>query len=154
MKDQRKIEGGCLCGSVRYTSSKPPMGGGYCHCSMCRKAYGHLYAALLQFSHEDFKIIKGKLTYYQESTLAKRSFCQHCGSSISFSYDGQPTLFVLAGTLDKPDDWPIDDSAGSWGHTFVADKVAWLEIKDGLPQHAQTVGFLDAAQDAHDESNR
>jgi len=149
----RKISGGCLCEAVRYESSTPPLGAGYCHCSQCRKAYGHLYAALIQFNRDDFKITKGHLSHYKSSGVAERSFCGDCGSSLLFSYPGQSTLFVLAGSLDKPDDCPFDDSKGSWGHTFIDDKVSWLEINDGLPQHKQSVGFLTEAESLNEEQD-
>ena len=146
MKHPNKIEGGCLCGEIRYESTSPPLGAGYCHCSVCRKAYGHLYAALIQFSRDTLHFTKGSLSQYQETALAKRGFCKNCGSSLTFSYDNQPSLFILAGSLDCPEDFPFDNSEGSWGHTFMADKVSWLEITDGLPQHAQSAGFLGQAE--------
>jgi hypothetical protein len=36
------VEGGCLCGAVRYAADSPPTNGHHCHCSMCRNAYGGL----------------------------------------------------------------------------------------------------------------
>jgi len=146
MTNSTKITGSCLCEAVRYESTSSRLGAGYCHCSKCRKAYGHLYAALVQFNRDDFKITKGELSHYKSSDVAERSFCRDCGSSLLFSYPGQSTLFVLAGTLDFLDDCPFDDSEGSWGHTFTDDKVSWLEINDGLRQHKQSVGFLAEAE--------
>lgn len=151
MKNTTLISGGCLCEAVRYESSTPPLGAGYCHCCKCRKAYGHLYAALVQFNRDDFNISNGQLSHYKSSDLAERSFCKDCGSSLIFSYPGQSTLLALAGSLDNPNDCPFDDSEGSWGYTFTDDKVSWLEIGDGLPQHKQSVGFLADAEKANEE---
>ena len=153
MNEALKITGGCICGAVRYKSTSPPKGAGYCHCSICRKAYGHLYAALILFSREGFEITKGNLAYYKLSDLSDRGFCKDCGSSLIFKYQNQPTLFVLAGSLDSPDDWSFDDLAGSWGHTFMDDKVPWLKINDGLPQHNQSAGFLIEAESSRNGSS-
>jgi hypothetical protein len=38
-------QGSCLCGSVRFTVSRelePPVA---CHCSQCRKQFGHCFAS-------------------------------------------------------------------------------------------------------------
>ena len=33
-----KLEGGCLCGKVRYSGEAEPIFVGVCHCSTCQKA--------------------------------------------------------------------------------------------------------------------
>ena len=38
------IQGGCHCGAVRYTLVAPALSVQHCHCSRCRKVYGHLAA--------------------------------------------------------------------------------------------------------------
>ncbi len=139
------IMGGCLCGAVRYESTQPPITGGYCHCNMCRKAYGSLFTAMIKFHRNHFRFIKGEADYHRSSDLARRGFCSDCKSPLVFAYDDQSTLFVLGGTLDYPGNWPFD-TKGWWGHAFVEDKVSWYEIKDGLTQHKQTAGFLDEAK--------
>jgi len=35
-----KIEGGCLCGKVRYSADTEPAFVGVCHCTNCQKATG------------------------------------------------------------------------------------------------------------------
>jgi hypothetical protein len=35
-----KIEGGCLCGKVRYSSDSEPAFVGVCHCKNCQKQSG------------------------------------------------------------------------------------------------------------------
>ena len=34
------LEGGCLCGRVRYRVMAAPLDGAYCHCRMCQKSSG------------------------------------------------------------------------------------------------------------------
>ena len=38
------VEGGCHCGAVRYTLLAPALSIQHCHCSRCRKVFGHLAA--------------------------------------------------------------------------------------------------------------
>jgi len=34
------LQGGCLCGGIRYEISGPLTEAGNCHCSMCRRFHG------------------------------------------------------------------------------------------------------------------
>ena len=40
------IEGGCLCGKVRYTATAEPVATALCHCTHCQKHTGSAFAAL------------------------------------------------------------------------------------------------------------
>ncbi len=37
------MQGGCLCGKVRYTISAEPVFTGVCHCTDCQKATGSAF---------------------------------------------------------------------------------------------------------------
>lgn len=142
------IEGGCLCGAVRYRSARPPLQGAYCHCTMCQKTYGGLFMATIEFVHDDFKFTRGLPKYHRSSAVARRGFCGECGSPLVFAYDNSPNIWVLIGSLDHPEDWPLLKGA-PWGqamHLHVDNKVSWLTIDDGLPQFTgETTPFKDGA---------
>ena len=38
--NNRTIEGGCLCGAIRYRVTAEPQGRTLCHCESCRRAAG------------------------------------------------------------------------------------------------------------------
>ena len=38
-----KIEGGCLCGKVRYSADAEPIFVGMCHCSSCQRGSGSAF---------------------------------------------------------------------------------------------------------------
>lgn len=40
------IEGGCLCGSIRYRAERIAGPLVHCHCHMCRKAHGSAFCSL------------------------------------------------------------------------------------------------------------
>jgi hypothetical protein len=54
-----------------------------------------------------------------------------------FVYDGNPDAWILFGSLDHPEDWPLTRDA-AWGpteHVYIESKVPWYQITDGLPQN-------------------
>ena len=145
------VTGGCLCGAVRYESAAAPTGGYYCHCTMCQKNYGGLFQVTVKFAGSTFAFVKGKPKYYRSSSFARRGFCARCGSPIAFVYDGNPDLWVLFGSLDRPNDWPLtrDGDWGSLAHVAIETKVAWYEIADGLPQKSSEAIVTRAAAIEH-----
>ena len=148
------VIGGCLCGAVRYESGEAPVHGSFCHCRMCQKGYGGLFQAALKFTGEDFRFTKGDPKYYRSSAYARRGFCAECGSPIAFVYDGNPTVWILIGTLDHPEDWPLTKDAPWSGtcHLFAENKVAWEELRDGLPQISEPPSGTAARKRADDAS--
>ncbi len=120
--------GGCLCGAVRYTVAGALTDVIACHCSQCRKTSGHYVAAA--GAPRDAITIEGEahITRYPSSPGVTREFCAICGSQLFWNSEANNTLAIFAGTLD--------DSSGLRlaGHIFCADKGAYYELDDGLPQ--------------------
>lgn len=133
-----KITGGCLCGAVRYEATEEPVNGGYCHCSLCQKISGGFHTVMIKFPNSGFSFTKGEPSYYHTSELQKRGFCAGCGSSIVGVYEGDSNVFIAIGSLDHPENWSMDRE-GWWGHIYVADKIPWETIADGLPQVDETI---------------
>ncbi len=148
-EDQLPVTGGCLCGELRYEATTAPVNGAFCHCSMCRKSTGSLFSTCLMFNWSDFQFVQGKPNYYRASEFTRQAFCGSCGSTIFMAFDEPPSLWIYIGSLDNPDDWTLGTEGWS-GHIFVDDKVSWYEIKDGLPQHAASAGYYDAAKAQHE----
>jgi hypothetical protein len=42
-----KIEGGCLCGKVRYSADVEPAFVGVCHCKNCQKGTGSAFSVVV-----------------------------------------------------------------------------------------------------------
>jgi len=137
------VTGGCLCGAVRYESSKPPNLVGFCHCRMCQRASGGLFLVFADFPGEAFRFTSGEPRYYRSSEIATRGFCPECGTPIAFQYDGDSDPAIMVGTLDHPEDWPPN-----WEHSGIESKVPWFEISDDLPQTTtEESEFLKAARE-------
>src|SRR6185295_177332 len=45
--EMREINGGCLCGQVRYSSKADPAFVGVCHCKNCQKQTGTAFSVLV-----------------------------------------------------------------------------------------------------------
>lgn len=120
--------GSCLCGGVKYEIQGPLRPVVYCHCEQCRKTSGHHVAATS--APRDMVKISGEVRWYRSSETARRGFCPTCGGNLFWDGPGE-NLSIMAGTLDDTRGLSVV------GHIFVADKAAYVEICDGLPQVAQ-----------------
>ncbi|NRB02616.1 MAG: GFA family protein [Rhodobacteraceae bacterium] len=125
---QPQATGSCLCGQVRFVVTGPLRPVVACHCVQCRKTSGHHVAAT--GAARDAVQISGEVTWYASSDTARRGFCGRCGSNLF--WDGPGThLSIFAGTLDGAPELTMA------GHIYCADKGAYYDIADGLPQAAQ-----------------
>ncbi|MBI3437742.1 MAG: GFA family protein [Proteobacteria bacterium] len=120
--------GGCQCGAVRYALYVAPQNSHVCHCRMCQRATGGLFAALAGAPKAGFAWIKGEPGVFASSTLATRAFCRDCGTPLSFSYN-QPEarFYVTIGSLDDPNAAPIGIQYGTEA------KIGWVTFCEGLP---------------------
>ena len=121
------MQGGCLCGAVRYTLSASPGEVVACHCTQCRRMSGHYEAAAPVPA--DAISVTGTPRWYRSSDSAERGFCAKCGSSLFWRHDGSPQVWVNAGSLDGPTGLRLA------AHIFTAEKGDYYEIADSLPQY-------------------
>jgi hypothetical protein len=83
-------EGGCFCGRVRYRVTGEPVGSAVCHCVSCRRTSGAQSVAWLTFPHRKFSFVHGEPADYRSSDEVSRTFCQSCGTSLTYRHDGEP----------------------------------------------------------------
>lgn len=121
--------GSCLCGAVKFEVAgelRPPDA---CHCSMCRKQSGHVWASTdvprsaLTIHGAD------RLTWFRSSEKVRRGFCATCGSALFWEAIHKDIVGVAMGAFDGPTGTKLAL------HIFVADKGDYYDIADGLPQH-------------------
>jgi hypothetical protein len=102
---------------------------------MCRKFHGAAYATIAEARHDHFRWTSGQdlLKGFTASNGTTRSFCSHCGSSLTFSSPAaDPDLVEIAlGCFD--DEVPVKPDA----HIFVASGATWASPADELPQFEQ-----------------
>lgn len=123
--------GGCQCGGVRYALYVAPQNAHVCHCRMCQRATGGLFAALAGVPKADFAWTKGEPGVFASSNLATRAFCRVCGTPLSFSYNlPEARFYVTMGSLDDPGAAPIHIQYG------VESRVSWVKFCEGVPEEA------------------
>ena len=101
----KKMEGGCLCGQIRYEIDNEPLFTSICHCKNCQKQCGTAFSILLVVERKKLKI-QGKLNVYLDKgdsgNNVQRKFCGQCGSPILSEISTASHLYFLkAGTLDN-----------------------------------------------------
>lgn len=99
-----KLEGGCLCGAVRYSAEAQPAMVAYCHCRDCQRATGsgHSFSVAVPAASVH---IKGEIKLFQSAGASgqdvRRMFCPECGSHLMIEANLLAGLtLVAAGTLD------------------------------------------------------
>lgn len=123
------LTGGCQCGAIRYSLSAEPYTE-FCHCDMCKRATGGVFAALSGVRKDQLTWTRGEPSYFRSSSLSKRGFCPNCGTPLSFDYDSKDTIEVTTGSLDEPERAPVQ------AHFGVESRLFWLKLCDGLPEKA------------------
>ena len=120
-----KTLGGCQCGKIRYEVDEPPHQVGYCHCNMCRKSVGNLFATWAFVDRNKFRFTKEEPAWYTLTT-AKRGFCPQCGSPICWQHLVSDYFSVTAGSLDEPERFEPQ------AHYNLAEKISWVDIHSNL----------------------
>ncbi len=120
------IEGGCLCGAVRYVLSTPALLTCLCHCEDCRKASGAHAVAWTFFRSGALEWTSGsrKTIWFAER---ERSFCGDCGTPLMFFDPEIPHLFeVSTCSLDRPGDFAPEEQC------WMTDALTWSRTVYGL----------------------
>jgi hypothetical protein len=129
MSAHGSLEGGCVCGAIRYKLTNTPMIVHACHCRDCQKLTGSAFAINLWIERE----------FVEPSGAAPVAVrvppggsgkphdvfrCAECGTALWSKYHAAPgdTLLLRAGTLDDP------DAATPDIHLFTRSKVPWFEL--------------------------
>jgi hypothetical protein len=100
-----RLEGGCLCGAVRYVLKGAPQASAICHCTHCQKQSGSLFSFNLFIAESDYEQ-HGETKAFEDrgdsGQISYRHFCGSCGSSIITKVALMPgQVLVKAGTLDN-----------------------------------------------------
>lgn len=124
------VQGHCLCGQVAFTITGPLRPATLCHCGQCRRQAGHAWVATeladtaLTFNTSE------TLSWYRASSIARRGFCQACGSFLFWKHDQEDTISVSAGALTPPTGLSLGE------HIFTADKGDYYDINAIVPIRA------------------
>ena len=125
-------EGGCLCGAVRFKAEGEPINVRICHCRNCQKAMGSPFFARALYDQRALKVT-GDTGRYPSSDKIERVFCKSCGTRLfSWRNNGTAAGVALATFDDRNAFAPTE-------HIRVSEKIAWVRLDDGLPQHPEGI---------------
>ncbi len=99
-----RLEGGCLCGEVRYVVEGPARMGGLCMCRTCQKVSGGMGNVFMGVDATAFRYTRGEpLAYCRGGDTPTRRFCGTCGVHLTAHSPHAPGgTLIKVGTLDDP----------------------------------------------------
>lgn len=134
------MKGHCLCGAVTIDLRDAHQEVDVCHCSMCQRWTGSMYAGI---EGEDFAVTgEDHITSYQSSDWAERAFCAQCGSCLWYKFLPTGNRTFLAGLFeDLPKGLPIKQQI------FVDEKPDWYDLIQQSPMKtgAEIIAEAEAA---------
>ena len=139
MDDFKQIHGHCQCGSVQYRVNAPAREYYHCHCSICRRRHGALFATYAIVDHDALVIEQGEdaLRSFNSTPGVHCQFCGNCGCQLFARDDNQPDIrWFTPGTGDGH-----PGARERERHVFVDSKAPWHEIHDDLPKWHDDAGY-------------
>jgi hypothetical protein len=135
---QAPLQGGCLCGAVRFEITAPFLSAGYCHCTHCQRRTGTGSSANGRVAQEGFRLLAGEeqLRSFKPPTGVPKLFCATRGSAL---FSGDPfadrEVAVRPGALDR------DPGIRQHYRQFVDSAAPWEPVpEDGLVRHPRSRG--------------
>jgi hypothetical protein len=125
---EKRLNGSCLCGEVRYTVADEFKYALICHCSQCRRATGSAFKPFGGIERAKLEVTQGQIRIWGD-VMTHDAHCKICGSLLYSIVQEATMAHVTYGTLiDPPTLLPQ-------AHIHVASKAPWDNILDDLPQH-------------------
>jgi len=123
------VEGGCLCGAVRYRYSGEVLRHAVCHCRDCQRVTGSAFHCGVVVEKKGFTVTRGRMRVHRaivdSGRWIDRSFCADCGSHILNELELRDPEFAVikTGSLDDPSLVPPPDF-----EIFVKARMPWVEV--------------------------
>ena len=126
------IDGGCYCGRVRYRITQMPAATAICHCKSCRRIAGAESVGWAVNRTDGFAFTQGQPRVFRSSKGVERTFCDTCGTMLTYRRDARELVDVTLATLDDPEVLPPTKE------TWCQDRVSWNQLNATLAHHEQT----------------
>ena len=125
--DSVSMDGGCLCGGVRYRLMGLPIEVFHSHAAEHTRGHGAPLVTWAAYAPQDFVVLRGS----PSESVAQgnvRAFCRECGTPLTFRKLDDDALLIAAATLDSP------ELLTPVRHESAAEALPWPKIIDGLPR--------------------
>ncbi|MEQ8600982.1 MAG: GFA family protein [Devosia sp.] len=124
---KKEVSGGCQCGAVRYHATEMMDNSHICHCRMCQKAVGNIFAALVAAPREAIAWTRGEPARFRSSDRVDRGFCVRCGTPLFYDdLSGDRVNFTI-GSLDHPEEFPPHANTGNESRVLWFDTLPSIE---------------------------
>lgn len=126
-----KIDGGCVCGGLRYELVEVPTSLCDCHCVDCRRSSGAPYVTWGTVRRQSYRETRGSIRRVLYAGRV-RGFAACCGTHVLFEdAPDSETVDVAIATLDDPTPYPPRKAI------WVEDKLPWVVLNPKLPAYPQ-----------------
>ena len=131
-EDSYSIQGGCLCGQVRFELTAPPIMASYCHCTRCQRRTGTAASAGVAVDPAAFRFLSGAelVRGWQPPDGMEKCFCGECGAHLLSRAPNGSRVTIRMSAFDR------DPGVRPSYRQFVAYAASWEPIPDdGLPRY-------------------
>ncbi|MES2786216.1 MAG: GFA family protein [Pseudomonadota bacterium] len=103
------LQGGCLCGNVRFKANGAPLRTIACHCTFCQKLTGSSFYAESIFERGAVQFNDGERRQFDHRSDGSGKqvhvqFCPTCGTTVGLTFERWPDMMAISrGCLDEPD---------------------------------------------------
>ena len=139
------LTGGCMCGTVRWTLSEPPVGSGICHCRRCPRRTGTASSYSALALRANFEVTQGEdaIGSYVPDEGWHKYFCGACGSAL---YTLNPEMAEVIGL--RMGGFDGDPGVRPLFHQFVAYAPEWAPVPDdGLTRFDERADYAKLAEE-------
>ncbi|HEY8596455.1 MAG TPA: GFA family protein [Devosiaceae bacterium] len=123
------VEGGCICGSVRYRLKAMPLTVYRCHCKDCQRSSGAGFSMSAIVPAEAIELISGEPVVFEKTAQSgnrlKMMRCGTCGTLVWNRPASGNAIVLKPGTLDDAS-WAVPV-----GNIWTASAVPWAGIDRG-----------------------
>jgi hypothetical protein len=104
-----------------------------CHCQTCRRIAASPVVAWVTFSKAQVEFTRGRPAEFHSSPPVRRTFCNSCGTPLTYEHSGSPSSVDLTTcSLDDPDAFPPTH------HSWLSHDLDWVRFGDGLRTFPQS----------------
>lgn len=129
------IEGGCLCGAVRFALTQAPTLSGYCHCTRCQKRTGTAASAQVRIDASTFRLLAGAEHvggWKPPDAGLEKCFCAECGAHLFSRNADASQMSIRMAAFD------VDPGVRPSYRQFVSYAASWEPIPDdGLERYPE-----------------
>lgn len=125
-----KLEGGCYCGKLRYSTTGKPVMKAQCYCRECQHIAGGAPQYFMLIPNDGFSYTLGTPKTFTRNDLehaVTREFCADCGTHLATRRPGLDQVVLKVGTLDDPSVFGAPQMA-----IFTRDKQPFHQIPEGI----------------------